>query len=108
LFSEGGKYYNENFPERVININVNQKPLIYKTRTDAYNHKPVSSTIVRYDVVNRDFNNFKAAYENMLSRGLITEYALYDYYTELCKEVEFSKKDIKKLNDLLQESFSDK
>ena len=108
LFSEGGKYYNENFPERVININVNQKPLIYKTRTDAYNHKPVSSTVVRYDVVNRDFNNFKAAYENMLSRELITVYALYDYYTELCKEVEFSKKDSKKLNDLLQESFSDK
>ena len=108
LFSEGGKYYNENFPERVININVNQKPLIYKTRTDAYNHKPVSSTIVRYDVVNRDFDNFKAAYENMLSRELITVYALYDYYTELCKEVEFSKKDSKKLNDLLQESFSDK
>ena len=108
LFSEGGKYYNENFPERVININVNQKPLIYKTRNDAYNHKPVSSTIVRYDIVNRDFNNFKAAYENMLSRELITEYALYDYYTELCKEVEFSKKDTKKLNDLLQESFSDK
>ena len=108
LFSEGGKYYNENFPERVININVNQKPLIYKTRTDAYNHKPVSSTIVRYDVVNRDFNNFKAAYENMLSRELITVYALYDYYTELCKEVEFSKKDSKKLNDLLQESFCDK
>jgi hypothetical protein len=44
----------------------------------------------------------------MLSRELITEYALYDYYTELCKEVEFSKKDSKKLNDLLQESFSDK
>ena len=108
LFSEGGKYYNENFPERVININVNQKPLIYKTRTDAYNHKPISSTVVRYDVVNRDFNNFKAAYENMLSRELITVYALYDYYTELCKEVEFSKKDTKKLNDLLQESFSDK
>ena len=108
LFSEGGKYYNENFPERVININVNQKPLIYKARTDAYNHKPISSTVVRYDVVNRDFNNFKAAYENMLSRELITVYALYDYYTELCKEVEFSKKDTKKLNDLLQESFSDK
>ena len=108
LFSEGGKYYNENFPERVININVNQKPLIYKARTDAYNHKPISSTVVRYDVVNRDFNNFKTAYENMLSRELITVYALYDYYTELCKEVEFSKKDTKKLNDLLQESFSDK
>ena len=108
LFSEGGKYYNENFPERVININVNQKPLIYKTRTDAYNHKPISSTVVRYDIVNRDFNNFKTAYENMLSRELITVYALYDYYTELCKEVEFSKKDTKKLNDLLQESFSDK
>lgn len=106
-FSEGGKYYNENFPARVININVKQTPLLYK-RTDKFNNYPVSSTVVRNDIYERNYDNFRTAYTYMLDKEIITEEQLKTYYEKLCDELAFTKKDFKKLNDLLQESFIDK
>lgn len=106
-FSEGGKYYNENFPARVININVKQTPLLYK-RTDKFNNYPVSSTVVRNDIYERNYDNFRTAYTYMLDKEIITEEQLKTYYEKLCSELAFTKKDFKKLNDLLQESFIDK
>lgn len=106
-FSKGGKYYNENFPARVININVKQTPLLYK-RTDKFNNYPVSSTVVRNDIYERNYDNFRTAYTYMLDKEIITEEQLKTYYEKLCSELAFTKKDFKKLNDLLQESFIDK
>ncbi|MCK9447112.1 hypothetical protein M0Q50_09700 [bacterium] len=46
----------------IILLPINVTPLIYKNRTDDKNNQSISSTILRNDVLNNDYNNFKSNY----------------------------------------------
>jgi FAD synthase len=46
----------------ILPIDIN--PMLYKNRLDDNNEKPISSSILRQDVLNNDFENFKTNYPN--------------------------------------------
>ena len=69
LYSENGKYYDST--KHYIN------------RDDEYNNECVSSTIIRNDIYNHNYNMFKTAYINMLSNNILDEKILKKYYENL-------------------------
>jgi phosphopantetheine adenylyltransferase len=58
-----GKYYHT-LPDgvKVIELLVNTEPIYYKGRTDENEGKPISASILRRDVINDDYNNFRTNY----------------------------------------------
>lgn len=62
-FSPAGKYFHT-LPKgvSVIELPVNTKPVLYKGRTDEYEGTPVSASILRQDILNDDYNNFRTNY----------------------------------------------
>lgn len=62
-FSPGGKYY-ETKPEgvNIIELAVNTEPIYYTDRTDENDGKPISASILRRDILNDDYENFKTNY----------------------------------------------
>ena len=62
-FSPAGKYFHT-LPKgvSVIELPVNTKPVLYKGRTDEYEGTPVSASILRQDIFNDDYNNFRTNY----------------------------------------------
>jgi len=62
-FSPVGKYFHT-LPKgvSVIELPVNTKPVLYKGRTDEYEGTPVSASILRQDILNDDYNNFRTNY----------------------------------------------
>ena len=62
-FSVDGKYY-ERKPKgvNVIELPVNTEPLYYKGRTDKNEGMPISASILRRDILNDDYENFKTNY----------------------------------------------
>lgn len=84
-YQQGGKYYNELIGEKTIRLNVDIEPTIYKFRDDKFNNENISSTIIRDDIKNNDYFNFKAAYINMLYNQIITNKQLYNYFKKLTK-----------------------
>lgn len=48
----------------VVNLHINAKPLLYQYRTDDKNGKPISASILRKDVKNKDLVNFRTNYPN--------------------------------------------
>lgn len=62
-YSINGKYFNQKPKDTyVISYNCDIKPLVYSGRNDGYNNTAISSTILRKDVLNNDFDNFKTNY----------------------------------------------
>lgn len=61
--SEGGKYFHLK-PQgvNVIELKVDSSPLLYKGRTDEYDGEPISGKILRQDILNDDYNNFRTNY----------------------------------------------
>ena len=59
-------YSNHDKPKGVqlIELSVDSSPLIYKGRNDEFDGKPISASILRQDIENNDFNNFKSNYQN--------------------------------------------
>jgi hypothetical protein len=49
---------------KLVEISVNTQPIIYKGRTDKYENTPISASILRRDVLNNDYENFKTNYHN--------------------------------------------
>lgn len=108
VFSKGGKYYNPEIPDKIYHLNVDSTPYYYKNRTDNFNGCAISSTIVRYDIYNNDYTNFKTAYYNLLNKHLITENILKEYFNNLRQELVYTDKDNKKLNQILYKNNIDK
>lgn len=83
LYSESGKYYDFSIGIKTIYINANIEPIHYINRNDEYNNECVSSTIIRNDIHNHDYDMFKTAYINMLSNNILDEKILEKYYKKL-------------------------
>jgi len=62
-FQPDGKYV-KTLPNDVkaIELSVDAEPLIYKGRTDEFDRMPISASILRRDVLNNDYENFKTNY----------------------------------------------
>ena len=83
LYSENGKYYDSTKGVKTIYINANIEPVHYINREDKYNNECVSSTIIRHDIYNHNYDMFKTAYINMLSNNILNEKILKKYYENL-------------------------
>ena len=99
-FEEGQKYYTPGV--EVIFFPVNPEPLMYTGRTDMYAEAPISSTIVRMDIRNNDFDSFRTAYIPMLESGLVDDKLLREYFEKL--KVELLPGEDNMINDSLNES----
>ena len=77
-FEKGKSLYNPKV--NVIKLNVNAEPLYYYNRTDQYNDKPISSTVIRHDIRNNDFDNFIKSYENIMKNYKISGNDIKEYY----------------------------
>lgn len=84
-FSKGGKY--ETPGVSTIFFPVDPTPVYYKNRTDMYSYAPISSTIVRMDIRNDDYNNFKTAYIPLLENKMVSEKILEEYFDKLKEEL---------------------
>jgi hypothetical protein len=59
----GGKYFHTKPPNvNVIELFIDVNPLLYKGRTDEYEGEPISASILRQDILNDDYNNFRTNY----------------------------------------------
>lgn len=83
LYSENGKYYDSTKGVKTIYINANIEPVHYINRKDEYNNECVSSTIIRHDIYNHNYDMFKTAYINMLSNNILDVKILKKYYENL-------------------------
>lgn len=83
LYSVNGKYYDSTKGVKTIYINANIEPVHYINRVDEYNNECVSSTIIRHDIYNHNYDMFKTAYINMLSNNILDEKILKKYYEKL-------------------------
>jgi len=61
--SFGGKYYGIK-PDgvNIVELSLDLDPLFYKNRTDEHDGKPISGTILRQDLADNNFENFKTNY----------------------------------------------
>lgn len=84
-FAEGGKYYTPGVTTIVFPIN--PEPALYYGRKDAFNNGPISSTVVRNDIRNNDYESFRTAYLPMLEDGMINEALLKEYFTKVSAEL---------------------
>lgn len=89
-FQEGEKYYTPGV--KAILFPVDPTPISYSStsRRDIYAEAPISSTVVRQDVRNNDFENFKTSYELLLKSKKypkINEDSLKEYFESLKREV---------------------
>jgi len=82
-FAKGGKYYSPEIGEKTMFLNTELNPARYTFRDDSLNNEIISSTIVREDIKNDDYFNFKCAYLDMLTKGLVSKKQLDDYYHAL-------------------------
>jgi hypothetical protein len=61
--SETGKYHR---PEvNVVELPLDVRPLLYKGRTDELNGTGISASVLRNDLANKDYQNFKTNYPGM-------------------------------------------
>ena len=79
-----GKYYDLTKGEQTIMINANIKPEKFK-RNDEYDNENISSTILRQDLKNEDYESFKTGYYKMLKNKIININILNEYYKLLLK-----------------------
>lgn len=84
-YAIGGKYYKEDKGEQTVFINANIEPTYYTDRYDEFNNNPISSTIVRKDIDEQNYKNFRTSYEYMLSNNIVDEELLQEYYKKLIK-----------------------
>lgn len=101
-FSEGGKYYEPETGVTGIYFPIDPAPINYVGRNDEYEDLPVSSTIVRNDIRNNDYDKFRTAYLPLLKTKMITEEILKQYFSMVSVEILPIAK--KSLNSSLTES----
>ena len=79
-----GKYYDVLKGEKSIMINADIEPIKFQNRNDEYDSENISSTILRNDINNKDYESFKTGYYKMLKHDIININVLQDYF-ELLK-----------------------
>lgn len=75
-----GKFYDVLKGEKTIMINADIEPAKFQNRKDEYNGKNISSTILRNDINNKDYESFKTGYYKMLKNDIINIKVLQDYF----------------------------
>lgn len=70
-FSKGGKYWYSGI--QVKDLKVSRDPIVYKNRKDSHNNEPISGSVAREDLKNKDFNSFLTSYSTIMSQEPITE-----------------------------------
>ena len=74
--TKDGKLINENvIPDKILF----DCPITYSNRTDEYNDQPISATILRNDLRNNDFENFKTNYIGLSDNIIEQIYLLLKY-----------------------------
>ena len=102
-FGKDGKYYTPGVT--VIRFPVDTEPISYVGRKDAYANGEISSTILRNDLRNNDYANFKTAYTQLINNKEISEADIRNYFETLSKEILPVKSKNKKMYDSLTESY---
>lgn len=80
--AEGAKYHKQGV--NVVELPIDSNPLLYSGRTDNLNGKGVSASVLRKDIQNKDYTNFKTNYPgvgesvlktvfNILTKNTVTE-----------------------------------
>ena len=95
LFKKGGKYYHSK--SYASNPEVETEPLYYWNRKDDFADSPISSAIVRNDIIEDDWKNFKKAYENIIDDSFLDIDNLETFFDELKETVTQSEDDLEKL-----------
>lgn len=80
--SKGGKYAKSGVS--VQELQVNPKPLMYKGRTDQFNNKGISASVLRGDLKQKNLKNFATNYPNV---PLDTVTKIYNLLTKTVREV---------------------
>ena len=83
-FSKDGSYYTPGV--KVLMLIPDGMP-VYQTRDDDFNHTPISSTIMRQDLIRDDYNAFLSAYEVPYLTGYVDEPMIQEYYRQLKSEI---------------------
>ena len=83
-FSKDGSYYTPGV--KVLMLIPDSMP-VYQTRNDDFNHTPISSTIMRQDLIRDDYNAFLSAYEVPYITGYVNEPMIQEYYRQLKSEI---------------------
>ena len=83
-FSKDGSYYTPGV--KVIMLIPEGMPM-YHTRDDDFNNTPISSTIMRQDLIRDDYNAFLSAYEVPYLTGYVDEPMIQEYYRQLKSEI---------------------
>lgn len=83
-FSKDGSYYTPGV--KVLMLIPDGMPF-YQTREDDFNNTPISSTIMRMDLIRDDYNSFLSAYEVPNLTGYVDEPMIQEYYRQLKSEI---------------------
>lgn len=83
-FSKYGSYYTPGV--KVLMIIPDGMPF-YQTRDDDFNNTPISSTIMRMDLIRDDYNSFLSAYEVPYLTEYVDEPMIQEYYRQLKSEI---------------------
>ena len=83
-FSKNGSYYTPGV--KVLMLIPDEMPF-YQTREDDFNNTPISSTIMRMDLIRDDYNSFLSAYEVPNITGYVDEPMIQEYYRQLKSEI---------------------
>lgn len=83
-FSKDGSYYTPGV--KVLMLIPDGMPF-YQTRDDDFNNTPISSTIMRMDLIRDDYNSFLSAYEVPNLTGYVDEPMIQEYYRQLKSEI---------------------
>lgn len=83
-FSKGGRYYTPGVD--VVSVTPCYAPM-YNTRDDGFNLSPISSTIVRQDLVRDDYDSFLSSYDVPDVAKYIDYSVIRDYYNTLLSEI---------------------
>lgn len=100
-FAPDGKYYTPGV--KVIKFPVDFSPIHYVNRKDAYANAEISSTILRNDINNKDYVNFKTGYTSLINEGKIKSEVLSKYFLKLVSEICIQQKRPK--SKILKESY---
>lgn len=78
-FSPNGKYFTQGV--KVIMLDPIRTP-VYKDRDDEYNYTPISSRVIRNDIINDNYGDFETAY-NIDGKRIVDEQTLKRYFNIL-------------------------
>ena len=79
-----GKYHFTK-PENVevVELVMNNEPFYYEGRTDENEGKPISSSILRRDIANNDYKNFKTNYPGVVDRVTLNIFYILKPYINI-------------------------